>query len=309
MAFSNDFGSAFRRLRGRLPVYAGMLHRFDWLAMFILGRFEIVQKWAGREKKGDLSQPQATAAQRSVILSEMTPEEIVRHIGVNGIAEGLRLPEETVADVISFAARTPCYANAERDRPLDRCQRGQLAAADAVIGDYLDSIADCDAIRRLWRDPKILAIAGGYLGRKPLPLRSRLWWSFRNDRATSEVRAAHAQDLFHFDLDDWRAIKFFFYLTDVGRENGPHIYVRKSHRNRSIRDQLLPFKGRSSRYIAARYGEANFAIIQGPAGTGFVQDPYGFHTGTSVMGASRLIFEIEYGVSRPTLAGPFYVPR
>jgi hypothetical protein len=38
--------------------------------------------------------------------------------------------------------------------------------------------------------------------------------------------------------------------------------------------------------------------MHGPAGTGFVEDPYGFHTGTSVTGAARLILEIEYGVAR-----------
>ncbi len=121
--------------------------------------------------------------------------------------------------------------------------------------------------------------------------------------------AEHSQDCFHFDLDDWRAVKFFFYMTDVGRENGPHIYVRKSHRNRPMRDQLSPFKSRSSHYITSKYGRDNFVVMQGQAGTGFVEDPYGFHTGTAVTGASRLILEIEYGVSRtPVVGGPFYVP-
>jgi hypothetical protein len=49
-------------------------------------------------------------------------------------------------------------------------------------------------------------------------------------------------------------------------------------------------------------------VIEGPAGTGFVEDPFGFHTGTSVTGAARLILEIEYGVARTPLAGPYYVP-
>jgi hypothetical protein len=49
--------------------------------------------------------------------------------------------------------------------------------------------------------------------------------------------------------------------------------------------------------------------MTGRAGTGFVEDPYGFHTGTTVTGASRLILEIEYGVSgTPLMGGPFFVP-
>jgi hypothetical protein len=234
--------------------------------------------------------------------------EIVRRLRADGIAEGLRLVEEAVVEVSAFAADALCYANAERHRPLDRFARGCPMSADIVVGDYLDGVAECDAIRRLWRDPNILAIARGCLGTRPLPLRSRLWWSFPSDRASGVMRAQHSQDLFHFDLDDWRAVKFFFYITDVGPENGPHIYVRKSHRHRAVFDQFSPFKSRSSRHIKAKYGKDSLAVMLGPAGTGFVEDPYGFHTGTAVKGTARLILEIEYGVARPPLVGPFYVP-
>ena len=123
------------------------------------------------------------------------------------------------------------------------------------------------------------------------------------------MRAMHSQDNFHFDLDNWRAVKFFFYITEVRPENGPHIYVRTSHRNRPLRDQLSPFRSQSSKRINAKYGRDNLAIIHGPAGTGFVEDPYGYHTGTAVTGASRLMLEIQYGVARMPLAdGPFFVP-
>ena len=310
MAVNVDFASpsAFRRLVRQLRIYMGNIHRVDWFAMFIFARFEIVQKYAGRQRNPSSPSPQA-APEPSLLQTELPVQEIVRRISADGIADGLRLSEDSVAQVMSFAARAPCYGNAERHRPLDRGPFGCLIPADAVVGDYLDGIADCDVIRRLWREPRMLVIAGASLGIRPLPLRSRLWWSFRAGRATAEMLAEHSQDCFHFDLDNWRAVKFFFYMTDVGRENGPHIYVRKSHRNRSMRDQLSPFKSRSSDRITAKYGRDNMVVMQGPAGTGFVEDPYGFHTGTAVRGASRLILEIEYGVSRtPVVGGPFYAP-
>jgi hypothetical protein len=310
MATNIDFlsPSRFRRLLRQLGIYAGMIYRADWLAMFVFARFEIVRKYAGRERNHGPRSPQAAAAP-TLLQTEQRVQEIVRRISADGIADGLRLSEDSVAQVMSFAARAPCYGNAERHRQLDRDSCGCLIPADAVVGDYLDGIADCDVIRRLWRDPRILAIAGASLGTRPLPLRSRLWWSFRAGRATPEMLAEHSQDCFHFDLDDWRAVKFFFYMTDVGHENGPHIYVQKSHRNRPMLDQLSPFKSRSSHYITSKYGRDNLVVMQGPAGAGFVEDPYGFHTGTAVTGASRLILEIEYGVSRtPVVGGPFYVP-
>jgi hypothetical protein len=299
--------SRFRRLRRQVRLYARMIYRMDWLAMFLFARFEIVQRYAGRDRPGP-PLPGATD-EAAVLLQTGSPvQEIVRRVRADGIADGLRLAQDAVADVIVFAAGARCYGNGQRHRPLGRSTDGRLMFEDAVVGDYLDGIADCDAIRRLWRDPEIRAIARGCLGTRPLPLRSRLWWSFRSDRADSVLRAAHAQNFFHFDLDDWCAVKFFFYITDVAPENGPHIYVRKSHRKRAVLDQLSPFKGRSSRHITAKYGRDSLAVMLGPAGTGFVEDPYGFHTGTAVTGTARLILEIEYGVTRPPLVGPYCVP-
>jgi phytanoyl-CoA dioxygenase PhyH len=303
-----QFPSRFRRLLRRLRTYAGVVYRVDWLAMFIFARLEIVQKYAGRQRNPGSPLPHSGALS-ALLQTELPVHEIARRVRADGIAGGLRLSEDTVAKAISFAARAPCYGNGEPHRLLDRCPLGCLIPAEFLVGDYLDGIADCDVIQRLCRDPSILGIAGASLGTRPLPVRSRLWWSFRADRAAPAMRAMHSQDNFHFDLDNWRAVKFFFYMTDVCPENGPHIHVRKSHRNRPMRDQLSPFRSQSSQHINAKYGRDNLAVMHGPAGTGFVEDPYGYHTGTAVTGASRLMLEIQYGVSRMPLAdGPFFVP-
>jgi hypothetical protein len=277
---------------------AAMLRRPRWLMMAVFARLEIVQRLAGRKRKpGALPHQVLGSTPSAMVLTELAPEEIVRRIGRDGIADGLRLSEETVADMLSFAARAPCYGNYTPDRRLDYDQFGCPIPAGAVVGSYLDDVADWEVMRRLWQDPIILAIAAEYLGRRPVPIEVRLWWSFRSDHTSPALRAIYAQDHFHYDLDNWRAIKFFFYLTAVGAENGPHLYIRTSHRNRSIRDQLWPVRGRSNGYIAARFDPGNLTVIQGPAGTGFTEDPYGFHTGTAVRGASRLMLEIVYGVS------------
>lgn len=299
--------SAFRRRLGRLRVYAPMICRVDWLLMFTFARFEMVRRHAERSGSGTSFQLSA-AAESAVLLVELPAQEIVHRVREDGIADGLRLSEKAVADVKTFAASAQCYGNAQRQRPLKRSPSGGLIVGDATIGDYLDGIAGCKTIQSIWRDPTIRGIAGAYLGIRPLPLRARLWWSFRADHATPTMRSVYSQDCFHFDLDDWRAIKFFFYITDVGPENGPHVYVRKSHRDRSMFDQLSPFKSRSDHHVIKKYGRDNLVVKHGPAGTGFVQDPFGFHTGTSVTGAGRLILEVEYGVSRIPLAGPYYTP-
>ena len=101
-----DFASpsAFRRLLRQLRIYIRIIHRVDWFAMFIFARFEIVQKYAARQRNTRPPSPHA-APEPSLLQTELPVQEIVRRISADGIADGLRLSEDSVAQVMSFAAR------------------------------------------------------------------------------------------------------------------------------------------------------------------------------------------------------------
>ena len=119
-----------------------------------------------------------------------------------------------------------------------------------------------------------------------------------------QIRAGRGQepgslDRYHFDLDDWHALKFFFYLTDVDQDSGPHVYVVGSHRRRSLKHQLTLLVGHPADEIVGFYGPDSLLTITGPAGKGFVEDPFGFHMGTVPNKAPRLMMEVGFGVSRP----------
>jgi len=42
----------------------------------------------------------------------------------------------------------------------------------------------------------------------------------------------------HFDMNGWRTLKFFFYLTPVSDADGPHRCIPGTHRRRPLRHQL-----------------------------------------------------------------------
>lgn len=74
-------------------------------------------------------------------------------------------------------------------------------------------------------DMNFFAIAQEYLACKPIHDLVLMWWSApHSNKASSE-----AAQLYHFDMDHLKFLKFFIYLTDVDEHNGPHCYVRKSH--------------------------------------------------------------------------------
>ena len=106
-----------------------------------------------------------------------------------------------------------------------------------------------------------------------------------------------SQEKLHFDLDDWRALKFFFYLTPVGHGGGPHVYVRRTHNRRVARHQWTLVVGHPNEDVLDAYGPENETVVLGGAGHGFAVDPFGFHMGTVVRTAPRLMLEVGFGVS------------
>ena len=46
----------------------------------------------------------------------------------------------------------------------------------------------------------------------------------------SKKADSEAAQMFHFDLDRIKWLKFFIYLTDVKINSGPHVYVSGTHK-------------------------------------------------------------------------------
>ena len=102
--------------------------------------------------------------------------------------------------------------------------------------------------------------------------------------------------MFHYDLDDYRFLKFFFYLTDVDDKSGPHICVRASHKYKKFSHILLR-KRETDREIIDSYGEESLVTICGEAGFGFVEDPLCFHKGLTPTHKDRLLLQIEFATT------------
>jgi hypothetical protein len=118
-----------------------------------------------------------------------------------------------------------------------------------------------------------------------------------------------AQNRFHFDIDGWRTLKFFFYLTPTDAGAGPHQFIRGSHRRRKLLHQFTAFTGRPTGQLENFYSPDKFVTITGGAGFGFAEDPFVFHTGTLCRDQPRLMLEIGFGVSaaNPAYQNPDFI--
>lgn len=147
---------------------------------------------------------------------------------------------------------------------------------------------------RLANDPRVLDIVSRWLGGAPTLAAIRVWWSTPAGDGTPE----HAE-LFHRDADDLRFVKLFVYLTDVGDDTGPHMFVVGSHRA----DKLAEIRRYSDEEVAAAFGTDAIRRFTGPAGTAFLEDTYGMHRGIPPVAGPRLIFQPLYA-QRPLIYGP-----
>ena len=101
--------------------------------------------------------------------------------------------------------------------------------------------------------------------------------------------------LFHYDLDDYRALKFFFYLTDVDSLSGSHLCIAGSHKKRKLWHCIS--RCQSDKNIFNYYDSESIISVSGPAGFGFAEDPFCFHRGSPPVNSHRLMIQLEFALN------------
>jgi hypothetical protein len=160
--------------------------------------------------------------------------------------------------------------------------------ADTHVADYdISNWNDFSEIVNIANSPEILKLAEGYLGCQPTISNMQLWWSFPGHEKSEEA------ENFHRDVDDWKFIKLFIYLTDVDIESGPHVYVQKSinsHRH-------LPIKRYNDASIEKYFGPENIKTMVALKGSAFMEDTFGFHKGQLAKNNRRLVLQVQYSIN------------
>lgn len=253
-----------------------------WVLMFASSRLLPVRSVAAKMQKApDYLKWRGSAT----AFPNVDPAEFNDRMERDGFATGLDLPAEVTAEIQRFGQEAEAYKNNPNpNRSL------------IYLTDFLDVRTLCPVIQTLEKDPVLLEAAARYLGAEPVHMGTRLWWATVKDSTLAE-RTKFGQELFHYDLHDYRSIKFSFYLTDVDESGGGTSCVAGSHKRKRLNQQATLFIGRTDEEMVQTYGESAIAVVTGKAGTGFAFDPYTYHRGTRP-GHDRLMLQIEFGRRR-----------
>ena len=160
-----------------------------------------------------------------------------------------------------------------------------------------DHIVGCPDVLAIANHPRLLETAASYLGCRPTISNITIWWSLPADGTAQEA------ENYHRDVDDWRFVKFFAYLTDVDTADGAHCFVKGSHRSwRFLRRRRIPDWEIEKAFAAAERLE-----ISGRRGDAFLEDTFGLHKGKPPTRRRRLLYQVEYSVG--PIAVYTYNPR
>jgi len=208
------------------------------------------------------------------------------------------LDEKTCDELTRFALSISGVANAmdegEAHQPPSGIYRRDKPTSTKFHYDA-SRILENHNVQKLLVDNSLLSLIQGYLGSLPIVDIVTMWWTSAF-KSSPDCEAAQS---WHFDMDRPKWLKVFFYLTDVGPENGPHSFIEGTHRRFGI-----PFALRSKGYvrltdeeISNHFTKERIVQMTGKRGTVIVEDTRGLHKGMPVITGDRLILQFEYCVS------------
>ncbi len=266
--------------------------------MILLGRFLIIRKLVTlftRKKQSHSSYLNRI----SPVFSQIDTDIAVESLQKNGYYLGLKLSTSIIQKILDFAYSEEIKIDSAPEIKFIYAEKSNAEKEyqqDIITGSYADPSSRCDALKQLEKDSKLLEIAAKYLGSNPIHVRTHLGWCFpaNSENYQKLGKFGIPVTLFHCDLDDYRALKFFFYFTDVDKSSGAHVCIRGSHHKRSLKHYL--FRSHGDRTMIDYYGIENLIYICGEAGFGFAEDPFCFHRGTPPIAKPRLMLQLEFAL-------------
>jgi hypothetical protein len=213
----------------------------------------------------------------------------VAQVRQKGFVTGIHLPQDVLLQIRNFCGATQALDDITGEPLAIDLQDETLPVAGHLAYRCPNPHKLCEAVDKLTRDASIVAVARGYLDREPLLRSSRIFWSYPDPSPAYNPLYG-----FHYDIDDYKFLKVFFYLCDVNTDRGPHVIIEGTH---GKKDWFAKNHRRLTDEDAERRYKDRIRVMTGKAGTGFFEDTFCYHKGSKPK-QRRLILEFQYAISR-----------
>jgi hypothetical protein len=265
---------------------------------YALGRFWTVRSVYGGARR--LMDRRVSVQQNgsSTLFPDQNVDQIASTISEEAVFIGLNLPAHIVNEIDTFARKEPLHTNYDPDGPTFRYSdviRGKAPDGRSAPIAGISNPTRCPAVQAIVDDPVLRAIVGTYLGHEPHKVLTILGWSFASDFSEEERRRLRHQNVldYHYDVDGYNFVYANFYITDTDRNSGAHVMMKRSHKRKPLR-MLFGSASASEASVHKQFGVENEIMIEGEAGTGFVQDTSCYHRATPPIQRDRLMLAVRF---------------
>jgi hypothetical protein len=251
------------------------------------------------ERVSEQLESRLEAQMGETLFSDLDRRAFVEQMRRGGCAFGLVLPSQIISTITAYAESHPVFAFRNEKHgflPRDRARAEALLGKEILLAQYFNSEQDCAVIRQIATDPVLQWIALSYLGSVPNFLGCNLWWTYPV-RPNREDQLKHAH-FFHRDIDDFKFIKFFFYLTDVQPGDGGHWVIAGSHRKSPhirFKDYFVTRRFDDAE-VGQFYARRDILEVTGASGVGFAEDTLCVHKAASPSKMPRLILQLQFAL-------------
>lgn len=221
-------------------------------------------------------------------LGGLDVDQTVTVLNEKGFAVGIALPPDCLAKILTFCSKAPFIDDYNPDPLLIDMVDETVPRPGRLAYRCVNPHKVCEAVDKLTRDPAIVAVARGYLKTEPLLRSSRIFWSYPDlSEGYSPLWG------FHYDIDDYKFLKLFFYLNDVDIDRGPHVIIEGTHQRKNWFEKN--HRRLTDGQAESRYKD-RIRVMTGSAGCGFFEDTFCYHKGAKPQ-KRRLVLEFEYALS------------
>jgi hypothetical protein len=198
-----------------------------------------------------------------------------------------KLPEETCDEILKYSLEISA-STIDGDKPQSLLKYDAVNPVATMYKFNEEDLLKNENLQEILFDVNFTRIAQAYLDCKPLNNSLIMWWSSLFKKSAS----SKAAQLYHFDMDHLKFIKFFIYLTDVDTNSGPHCFISSSHKNKP--KHLRQDRRFSDKEIHENYNSSQVIEICGQQGTIAAVDTSGIHKGKLPINKDRLIVQLEF---------------
>ena len=225
---------------------------------------------------------------------DLSPSICVNRLNGAGVFFGLSLPETVVQEIHEFAIGADCSRPGFDEHFLiSEIENGRLDNGIPVVQADVRAVSACPVIEAISHDPKLLAVARGYMGYTPNRIATRLYWSLVCSHSDELRRRLHQPIDFHYDVDGYNTMNTYFYLTDTDDKSGAHVIIEGSHKSKPTSLKLWT-RFHPDDVVLKIYGESAPIVIEGYRGFGFIVDPTCFHKILPPVDEPRLMLQIRF---------------